>query len=116
MKYYDFLIEWIKRQTFLILYLIPLVLGVTFAYFTVNRYAIFVRAFLGLSVIFFLVLIIRMARNRSRTTQEIDYEVPNYLRIFRNNFLLSVIVSWAIVQIFKLILYLFQLLQDVIDI
>lgn len=107
MKYYSLITEWVKRRTFLVLYLLPMMLGVVFASLTVNKYPIFVRASLGFAVIFLLALIIKLPSSL-RDENTVKYMPPSDLKTFRDIFLIAVVVSWAIIQIFIFIFYLFN--------
>lgn len=110
MKYYRSLIEWIKAQTFLLLFGIPLALGVLFAYLTANRYPLIVRAVLGITVIFLFWLAFRPSKTVLSETHQIQFDVSKDGRFFVYSFLSATVISWAIVQVFNLIWYLISLI------
>lgn len=110
MKFYRNLIEWIKAQTFLFLFAIPLALGVLFAYQTANRYPVFVRAVLGITVIFLFGLAFRPPKKDLSDSTQIQFDLSKDKRFFIYSFLSATIISWALVQIFNLLWYLINLL------
>ena len=102
------LIAWIKSQPFLILFAIPIALGVLFAYETVNRYPFIVRGALGSAVIFLLFLLVRVPARRFEAHTEMRFEVQKDFRFFFYSFFASVILFWSLVQILSLIWFLIQ--------
>lgn len=104
------LIIWIKSRPFLILFAFPLALGVLFAYETVNRYPVFVRAVLGFAVMFLLFLLVRVPAQRIEERTEIRFEVQKDFRFFFYSFFASVILFWSLVQILNMIWFLIQLI------
>lgn len=109
MKFYRTVIEWIKNQTFLLLFAIPLALGVLFAYQTANRYPVFVRAILGISVILLFGLAFRPSKKDLAESSQIQFDISKDKRFFIYNFLSATIIFWALVQIFNMIWYLINL-------
>lgn len=110
MKFYRSLIKWMKAQTFLLLFAIPLALGVLFAYQTVNRYPVFVHAILGITVIFLFGLAFRPSKKDLSESSQIKFDISKDKRFFIYNFLSATIIFWALVQIFKMIWYLINLI------
>lgn len=110
MEKYKRRVAWIKNQIFLILFGIPIALGILFAYLTVNRYAVVVRGVLGFAVIFLFSILIKLSTVGVSENRKIQFQIPRDLRFFVYNFLAAAILFWAIVQVFNLIWQLIQLL------
>ncbi len=110
MKFCRSLIEWIKSQTFLLLFGLPLALGVLFGYQTANRYPVFVRAVLGIAVIFLFGLAFRPSKKDLSESSQIQFDTSKDKRFFIYSFLSALIISWALVQIFNLIWYVINLI------
>ena len=97
----------IKNRNLSLLIVISCALGLYIAYKTVNQYDIYVRAILGVALILLLVADLS-PKTRVEEPDEIELELPKDLRILVYPFVLTVLVFWALVQVIKLIYFLFS--------
>ena len=99
-----------RPQILLLLEIIILIIGGLVAYFTVYRYALIVRAVLGLTIIYLFYLeyvIFRMAHDDRAFF--IRFELPKDIKYFVIDFFVIIILVWSGVQVLDLIRYLIHI-------
>jgi amino acid transporter len=96
----------VKNQTFSLLFAISCALGIYFAYRTANQYDIYIRAILGVTVIFSLIAMLS-SKAKIEEPAEIQLELPKDLRYFAYGFLIAALFFWSLVQVFSLVKFLF---------
>ena len=80
-----------RYQVFLVIEIVILVIGSLIAYFTVYRFEIFVRATLGITIIYILHLEYAVSKRLKNESFGVRFEFPKDLRYFVMDFFVIII-------------------------
>lgn len=101
-----------RYQIFLITEIALLLLGAYIAYLTVYRFEVFVRAVLGLTILYLIHLEYAVFKRLKNESFGVKFELPKDLRYFIMDFFVIIIFVWAGVQVLDLIRYLIRLFTN----
>ena len=101
-----------RYKIFLIIQITILIAGGFVAYLTVYRFAIFVRAALGLTTIYLFFLEYVVLKRLKNESFGVKFEFPKDIRYFVMDFFVFIIMVWAGVQVLDLIRYLIHIFAN----
>ena len=98
-----------QYKVFLVIQITILIVGGFIAYLTVYRFAIFVKAVLGLATIYLFFLEYVVHKRLKNESFGINFEFSKDIRYFVADFIVFVVIVWAGVQVLDLIRYLIRI-------
>ena len=98
-----------RYKIFLVIQIALLIAGGFIAYLTVYRFAIFVRAVLGLATIYLFFLEYVVLKRLKDESFGIKFEFSKDIRYFVTDFFVFIVIVWAGVQVLDLIRYLIHI-------